>query len=288
LSSDPLFGNWMVAVAEAAAVAGAADLDEATADQMTNAWGLVRQTAELSLADLTAGIAEQSHVPVADLDAADSRAAGLLPAEVAHRRNVLPLNCTEKEITIATANPLSQDTKREVASMTGRVVLLEIAAPDELLAAVGATYGAADDAQPRPDVPPTTPRGPHVLVVDDEVGQRTLFRSVLEGGGYRVTIAADGPEAIQLLEGDVDYDLVTLDYWMQRMNGLRVLQHIRDTAATAHVPVIMVTGADDRQIEMSLFEAGADDYVAKPIDAPLFLLRVQAVLRRRQFEQTRR
>jgi CheY-like chemotaxis protein len=278
----------MVAVAEAAAVAGAADLDEATADQMTKAWGLVRETAELSLADLTAGIAEQSRVPVADLDGADSRAAGLLPAEVAHRRNVLPLNCTEKEITIATANPLSQDTRREVASMTGRVVLVQIAAPNDLSTAVRAAYGAAEDAPPRLEVPPPTPKGPHVLVIDDEVGQRTLFRSVLEGAGYRVTVAVDGPEAIQMLKGDVDYDLVTLDYWMQRMNGLRVLQHVRETAATAHVPVIMVTGADDRQIEMSLFEAGADDYVAKPIDAPLFLLRVQAVLRRRQFEQTHR
>jgi len=282
LSTDPLFGNWMVAVAEAAAVAGAPELDDATADQMTRAWGLVRKTADVSLGELTTGIAEQAHVPVADLANADTRAAGLVPAEVAHRRNVLPLDCTGKEITIATANPLSQDAKREIASLTGRVVAFQIAAPNEIASAIRSQYGAAAIAQPRAeaDIKSTpAPAGPHVLVVDDEVGQRALFRSVLEEAGYRVSVAVDGPEAIELLEGDEQYDLVTLDYWMQRMNGLRVLQHIRDQASTALVPVIMVTGADDRQIEMSLFEAGADDYVGKPIDGPLFILRVQAVLR---------
>jgi DNA-binding response OmpR family regulator len=69
---------------------------------------------------------------------------------------------------------------------------------------------------------------------------------------------------------------------MDKMNGLRVLQRIRSTGELRHMPVIMVTGADDRRIEMSLFEAGADDFIVKPIDGPLFMLRIQAVLRRRQ------
>jgi DNA-binding response OmpR family regulator len=122
-----------------------------------------------------------------------------------------------------------------------------------------------------------------VLVVDDEAGQRALFRSILEEGGCRVTVARDGSEAVSLLRGDTRFDLVTLDYWMDKMNGLRVLQQIRSDASLAAMPVIMVTGADDRRIEMSLFEAGADDYVAKPVDAPLFMLRIQAVLRRRRY-----
>ena len=48
------------------------------------------------------------------------------------------------------------------------------------------------------------------------------------------------------------------------------------------MPLVVVTGSDDRQIEMSPFEAGADDYVVKPIDGPLFALRIRAVLRRRR------
>ncbi len=277
----------MVAVAEAAEVAGAPDLDNATTDQMTKAWGLVRRAADVSLIDLTTLIAEQSHLRVAQLDAAEAHAALLIPAEVAHRRNVLPLACTDRDITVGTANPLSQTAKREISAVAGRKVVFQVASPNDLSAAVIARYGALSDEQrlgsgaKRPET--AQPAGPHVLVVDDEAGQRALFRSVLEEAGYRVTVASDGPEAIRLMEADSSYHLVTLDYWMNEMNGLRVLQHIRAEPSTSTLPVIMVTGTGDRRIEMSLFEAGVDDYIAKPIDGPLFVLRVQAVLRRRQF-----
>ena len=69
---------------------------------------------------------------------------------------------------------------------------------------------------------------------------------------------------------------------LSRSHGLRVLQQMRHQPALADIPVIMVTGADDRNVELSLFEAGADDYVTKPIDIPLFVLRIRAVLRRRR------
>lgn len=120
------------------------------------------------------------------------------------------------------------------------------------------------------------------MVAVAEAGGRALSRSVLESTGFRVTLARNGAEAIELLAGPDSFDLMTLDYLMDRMNGLRVLQSVRANPRHRDLPVIMVTGADDRRIEMSLFEAGADDFVVKPIDAPLFTLRIQAVLRRRQ------
>jgi CheY-like chemotaxis protein len=284
--SNPIFGNWLVAIAEAAGVTGARDLEAATLGQMTKAWGLVSETAGLSLDELTERVAEQAHIGVARLADSESHAALLLPSVVAHRRMVLPMRCDEREIVVATANPLSQETKREIAALSGRRVLFEAAAPGPLAEAIDRAYGtmtpAEIDAEPRM-APTDLRKGPRILVVDDEVGQRALFRSVLEDGGYRVDLATDGAAAVAMLRDDAAYDLVTLDYWMDRMNGLRVLQQIRSTPATRALPVIMVTGADDRQIEMSLFEAGADDFIAKPIDAPLFLLRIQAVLRRRLF-----
>lgn len=284
--SEPFFGNWMVAVAEAAEVAGATDLDAATVSQMTKAWDLVTKAADISPPALTECIAEQAHIAVADLLSADPHAALLIPAEVARRRNILPLRCTERDLTVATANPLSQEAKREIASLASREVAFEVAAPTDLAIEIEAAYGPPtdDERAHSPGKPTETaqPSGPHVLVVDDETGQRALFRSVLEEGGFRVTAAKDGPEAMELMGGDPSFDLVTLDYWMDKMNGLRVLQQIRSQPATAHLPVIMVTGASDRRIEMSLFEAGADDFIVKPVDAPLFLLRVQAVLRRRR------
>lgn len=276
----------MVAVAEAAAVAGAPDLDAATSSQLAKAWDLVRKTADVTMEGLAKRIADQNNLPVADLPGADARATVLVPADVAHRRTVLPLRCTERDVAVATANPLSQVAKRDIAELTGRHVTFEVAAPEALVASIRTAYGEVEAAEidigtGRRETP--LPGGPHVLVVDDEPGQRALFRSILEGAGYRVTVASDGREALGMLHEDVPFDLVTLDYWMDQMNGLRVLQQIRSQASTKGLPVIMVTGADDRRIEMSLFEAGADDYVAKPIDGPLFLLRIRAVLRRRRY-----
>jgi PleD family two-component response regulator len=196
----------------------------------------------------------------------------------------MPLRCSDRELAIATANPLSQDAKREIAGLASRNVRFEIAAPVDIELAVLKAYGKATEeerASPAPSEQ-VRPGGPHVLVVDDEAGARALFRSVLEEGGYRVTLATDGKQAMRLLQGDINYDLVTLDYWMDKMNGLRVLQQVRAHPTLGKVPVIMVTGADDRRIEMSVFEAGADDFIVKPIDAPLFILRIQAALRRRQ------
>lgn len=284
MSSQPVFGNWMVAVAEAAEVAGAPDLDGASADHLVRAWNLVCRTANVGEDDLAGSIAREAGLKVAKLDARDPRAEVLLPAEVAHRRTVLPLACTDRDVTVATSNPLSQEARREVEWLTGRKVRFEIATPMSLKDAILAGYGPRDASEGGvPGEGPAEPDGPHVLVVDDEAGQRELFRSILEKEGYRVTTARDGAAALDLLKENPTVDLVTLDYWMDKMNGLRVLQAMRGEAKLRSLPVIMVTGAGDRRIEMSLFEAGADDFISKPIDPPLFLLRIRAVLKRRAF-----
>jgi len=272
---------------EAAEVAGAPNLDGASVEQMVKAWSLVQQTAEVTQDELKQVIAAEAGIPLARLDQVDARAEMLLPAEVAHRRNVLPVDCSDREVLIATSNPLSQEAKRELARLTGRTVRFQLAAPDELHEEIIEVYGPAgpEPESIAPYVDTSPPTGPHVLVVDDEAGQRELFRSILEEEDYRVSVAKDGAEALAMLRGDSSLDLVTLDYWMDKMNGLRVLQQIRSDATLRDIPVIVLTGADDRQIEMSLFEAGADDYIAKPVDKPLFLLRIQAVLRRRTFRR---
>jgi len=282
VSVEPFFGHWMVAVAEAAAIAGVDSLDAASPAKMTDAWKLVAHASHKSLDELAEEIAKQHHLQVANPAAADPHAAMVVPATVAWRRHVLPLRSTDKDLFVATANPLSVDAKRELARISGRIVHFEVAPPARITAALTERYGP-----PAPDVPdahdPTDePTGPHVLIVDDEPGVRALYRSVLEDQGFRVSVAKDGPEALAMLAADPSYDLVTLDYWMDRMNGLRVLQQMRHQPALADIPVIMVTGADDRNVELSLFEAGADDYVTKPIDIPLFVLRIRSVLRRRR------
>jgi len=273
----------MVAIAEATEVAGAADLGTATPAQLKKAWDLVSQTANLPVEELARLIAGEAGVPVADFDTAGPLAHLVLPAEVAWRRRVVPLSCDERELVVATSDPLAREAAREVSLIAGREVRLRVAPPAAIEMALRSTYGKDPGGSSSPQPPERVkPGGPHILVVDDEAGARALFRSILEKAGFRVSVASDGQQAIDALSGRHDFDLVTLDYWMDKMNGLRVLQHVRSAGDTKRLPVIMVTGAGDRRIEMSLFEAGADDFIHKPIDAALFLLRIQAVIRRRQ------
>ena len=121
-----------------------------------------------------------------------------------------------------------------------------------------------------------------MLVVEDDSDTRALLRTALESAGFRVAEAPDGPEALAMLNAQDDpFDLVTLDLMMEKMHGLEVLKRIRTRVATATVPVIVATGSDDPSVEMELFDAGGDDFVVKPVHPRRFILRVQAVLRRR-------
>ena len=119
------------------------------------------------------------------------------------------------------------------------------------------------------------------MVVDDDADSRTLLRKVLEDSGYRVEEAPDGPEAIDILDRSGPFDLVTLDLRMEKMQGIEVLRRMRSNLSTAAVPVVVATAVEDPALAMELIEAGADDFIVKPVDPPRFVLRVQAVLRRR-------
>lgn len=147
----------------------------------------------------------------------------------------------------------------------------------------GAAAGEAGAGQTRPEgVGAEAPDGaPTVLVVDDEPTVRTLVRALLEMEGCRVLEAVDGVEALEFLEGaDERPALVILDLQMPRMDGEELLRNLRASPPAADVPVIVLTSATDTETEVRLVEAGADDFVRKPMDPRLFVTRVRAVLRR--------
>ena len=233
--------------------------------------------------ELAERVAAHFRLPLANLQDRDHHAEKLLPGPVARRLHVLPLRYTDRTLVVAAADPVGMEAERELTALAGRSIHPEVATPADIERAIAAVY-PEEHGQPHelPRLLPEDRGGPHVLVVDDDVDARAFLRDALEGRGFRVSEAADGKDALATLQrGDDAIHLVTLDLQMRELHGLETLKRMRRSVRTAHIPVIVATGSDDAAVEMQLFEAGADDYVVKPIDPPRFVLRVQAVLRRR-------
>jgi len=278
----PVIQHWIVAVARAARLEGAQALDVASDTPMAGAWSVTAMAAGISEDELAAHVAAHYRLHVADLSAVDPHARRLLPGRVAHKLQVLPLRYTDRWLWVATSDPVAMEAERELAHVSGRTVHFEVASPIAIARVIHATYPSSGEL--RHELPPLERQargGPHVLVVDDDDDTRLLLRRALESAGFRVAEAPDGPEALTLLETDDPFDLVTLDLQMVEMHGLQVLNAMRSRVTTADIPVVVATGSDDPLVEMELFEAGADDFIVKPVDPPRFILRVQAVLRRR-------
>jgi type II secretory ATPase GspE/PulE/Tfp pilus assembly ATPase PilB-like protein len=120
---------------------------------------------------------------------------------------------------------------------------------------------------------------PHVLVVDDDAVSRTLARTLLEKNGFQVAEATDGVEALKRLATEA-YALMVLDVEMPRLSGAEVLARVRQSVATAGLPVVVLTGSVSDAAEVQLMEQGADDFIRKPLEPARFIARIKGVLRR--------
>jgi DNA-binding response OmpR family regulator len=115
-----------------------------------------------------------------------------------------------------------------------------------------------------------------VLVVDDEAAIAEAVRARLESEGYRVVVAADGPEAIEA-HREHQPDLVVLDLMLPGMDGLEVCKRIQRDRWT---PVLMLTAKTEEADKVAGFAVGADDYLTKPFSLRELAVRVRAILRR--------
>jgi adenylate cyclase len=129
----------------------------------------------------------------------------------------------------------------------------------------------------------TQPR--KILVVDDTPGNVKLLTDLLTVKGYEVATAESGHEALARIDADCP-DIVLLDIMMPGMNGYEVCQRIRQNPATEILPVVMVTALDPSQERTKGIEAGADDFLGKPVNQQELLARVRSLLRVKEYYDT--
>ncbi|MBL8186458.1 MAG: response regulator transcription factor [Acidobacteria bacterium] len=121
-----------------------------------------------------------------------------------------------------------------------------------------------------------------VLIVEDEKHLADGLRFNLEAEGYEVETAADGETALELLIGSPRrFDLVVLDVMLPGKNGFEVAAELRE--AGQFVPILMLTARNRAEDVLKGFEAGADDYLPKPFELAILMVRLRGLLRRREW-----
>ena len=104
----------------------------------------------------------------------------------------------------------------------------------------------------------------HILVADDEPHIGRIIKMKLENGPFRVTLAYDGQEALEILERESGIDLVLLDLMMPRMSGMDVLEIVRKREEWKDLPCIILTAAGADQHQKDAMKTGATDFLTKP------------------------
>ncbi|MCZ6531889.1 MAG: response regulator [SAR324 cluster bacterium] len=119
---------------------------------------------------------------------------------------------------------------------------------------------------------------PCILVVDDQPANRDIFQTRLTVSGYQVILAGDGEEALRVAREQLP-DLVLLDVMMPKISGIDVCRELKGDPSLPYMPIIMVTAkADSKDVVVGL-EAGAEEYLTKPVDQAALVARVKSMLR---------
>ena len=147
---------------------------------------------------------------------------------------------------------------------------------------------AANLARTIADGPSSRPEeAGRILVVDDSASNRDLLARRLGREGHTVVTANSGQEALQILETQ-EFDLALADILMPDMNGIELLGQLKSDARLREIRVIMISGLKDQDAVIRCIEAGAEDYLQKPIDPILLRARIAACLERSRWRERER
>ena len=124
---------------------------------------------------------------------------------------------------------------------------------------------------------------PRVLIVDDEEKNYRLITAILKNLGCVFDTAKNGRDAI-LKTIEFNPDLIVLDIMMPEMDGYTVCKILKDNSDTRHIPILVVTALDDKASKLKAFEAGANDFLTKPVDSTEVMIRTKNLLRLKEFE----
>jgi PleD family two-component response regulator len=118
-----------------------------------------------------------------------------------------------------------------------------------------------------------------LLIVEDDFDISNMLRIYFDSQGYETIIATRGEEALEMCRRSLP-NLVILDIVLPDINGYEVCRKLRGNLRTSHIPIIFVTQRLERSDQIAGLELGADDYITKPFDLQLLMLRVEGALRR--------
>ena len=122
----------------------------------------------------------------------------------------------------------------------------------------------------------------NILIVDDELLNRKLLSGILTSKPYDLTIAASGREALAKINEQLP-DIILLDIMMPDMDGYEVTKLLKNNPETRDIPIILITALTDYQSKIKGLEAGADEFLNKPVQAEELLTRIQSLLRMKEY-----
>jgi len=122
-----------------------------------------------------------------------------------------------------------------------------------------------------------------ILIVDDLATNRIILKVKLNAACYETLLASNGAEALAIARAQQP-TLILLDMMLPDISGIEVCRRLRADPATVHIPVVIITASTDRRSRLSALEAGADEFLTKPLNEVILLARIRSLLRARETE----